>query len=335
MIRTDSMSARPGQPLWGVTSYYNPAGYRRRKANYKVFRKHLGLSLLTVEWSPDGRFELGPGDADILIQLSGGDVMWQKERLLNIGIERLPRECTHVAWLDCDVVFENPAWVTQAWAHLENARLVQLFEHVVHVMPAPIERILQDASWRDAGIMKRRTGTARMYSDAKSAGTMNVLAVPPEGRAFAYPGSNGHAWAAHRSLFEEHPLFDSWVLGGGDAAYSYAAAGLSAEQVRMCGLSAPHAAHYLQLAARIERAVDGCLASVPGTLLHLWHGDPADRRYRERFTILERHGFDPQRFLKRAASGVWAWADVPPGLPDEIRAYFAQRNEDGLITAPA
>ncbi|ROZ77117.1 hypothetical protein [Ramlibacter sp. WS9] len=326
---------RPAGPFWAVTSYYNPAGYQRRRANYRLFRQHLQLPLLTVEWSHDGRFELGPGDADILIQLDGGDVMWQKERLLNIGIARLPAECTKVAWLDCDVVFENTAWPKQALAQLENARLVQLFEHVVHIMPTPIERLLQDASWRGAGVLKRRTSTARLYCDAKSAGNMDMLGVPPEGQSFAYPGSNGHAWAAHRSLLEDHPLFDAWVLGGGDAAYLYAAAGLSADQIRMCGLAAAQASHYLQRAAPLERAIDGRLAWVPGTLLHLWHGDPADRKYRERYTILERHGFDPRRFLKRSASGVWEWADVPSGLPDEIRAYFEQRNEDGLVTASA
>jgi hypothetical protein len=101
----------------------------------------------------------------------------------------------------------------------------------------------------------------------------------------------------------------------------------------MCGLAAGHASHYLQHAAPLERAIDGRLAWIPGTLLHLWHGNPADRKYRDRFTILERHGFDPRHFLKRSASGVWEWADVPPGLPDEIRAYFEQRNEDGLVTA--
>ena len=94
-------------PLWAVTSYFNPAGYRRRKANYRVFRERLPLPLLTVEWSPTGQFELQPGDADILIQLTGGDVMWQKERLLNIGVERLPSQCKHVAWVDCDLVFER------------------------------------------------------------------------------------------------------------------------------------------------------------------------------------------------------------------------------------
>jgi hypothetical protein len=321
--------APPAGPFWAVTSFYNPAGYRRRKANYKLFREHLELPLLTVEWSRDGRFELGPGDADILIQLSGGDVMWQKERLLNIGIARLPAECTQVAWLDCDVVFENPAWAEQARALLENAQLVQLFERVVHLKPTPIENLGHDASWRETGILNQRTATARLYCDAKPTGDMGVLRVPPAGQPFSNPGSNGHAWAAHRSLLQDHPLFDAWVVGGGDVAFTYAAAGLAADHISMRGLTSAHASHYLQHADPLERAVDGRIACVPGTLLHLWHGDPVDRRYQARFSILARHGFDPSHFLKLSDSGVWAWADTPDGLQGEIRAYFDQRNEDG------
>jgi hypothetical protein len=43
---------------------------------------------VTVELSFDGRFELAGSDADILIQLSGGAVLWQKERLLNLALKR-------------------------------------------------------------------------------------------------------------------------------------------------------------------------------------------------------------------------------------------------------
>ncbi|HEY8118550.1 MAG TPA: hypothetical protein VIE91_04865, partial [Methylophilaceae bacterium] len=57
------------QPFWAVTSYFNPAGWQRRRHNYNTFRHHLSIPLLTVEFSSDGQFELGPQDADLLIQI--------------------------------------------------------------------------------------------------------------------------------------------------------------------------------------------------------------------------------------------------------------------------
>ena len=95
------------QPLWAITSYFNPMRYGRRLANYRLFREHLPLPLITVELSFGGQeeFDLREGEADVLIQLRGQDVLWQKERLLNVGLGALPSECTKVVWFDCDVVF--------------------------------------------------------------------------------------------------------------------------------------------------------------------------------------------------------------------------------------
>ena len=64
--------------LWGVSAYFNPAGYKSRLDNYQNFRKRLKVPLVTVEMSTNGRFELHREDAEILVQLSGGDVLWQK-----------------------------------------------------------------------------------------------------------------------------------------------------------------------------------------------------------------------------------------------------------------
>src|SRR5271169_6865582 len=72
--------------MWAITSYFNPIPYRRRSFNYHVFRRNLDLPLVTVELGFDGRYELTNKDADVLIQIDGGAVLWQKERLLNLAL---------------------------------------------------------------------------------------------------------------------------------------------------------------------------------------------------------------------------------------------------------
>src|SRR6476660_344267 len=91
--------------MLAVTSDFNPMKSRRRLANYRTFRSRLDVPLVTVELAFDGQFELTSGDADHLIQLSGGDIMWQKERLLNIGIKSIPSAVKNFAWIDCDILF--------------------------------------------------------------------------------------------------------------------------------------------------------------------------------------------------------------------------------------
>lgn len=93
-----SRSSSDGESrLWAMTSYFNPIGYRRRHEDYLRFRSRLNAPLIAIELASHDRFELAEGDADILIQVRGGDVMWQKERLLNIALANRPAGCRFVA----------------------------------------------------------------------------------------------------------------------------------------------------------------------------------------------------------------------------------------------
>ena len=96
--------------LWAITSYFNPVGYASRLRNYRIFRANLAPPLAAVELSLNGQFELRRDDAEIVVQIAGGDVLWQKERLLNVALGRLPADCDQVAWLDCDVIFAAQDW---------------------------------------------------------------------------------------------------------------------------------------------------------------------------------------------------------------------------------
>ena len=68
--------------LFAITAYFNPVGRGRRLANYREFRRRLTVPLVAVELAFGDRFELGHDDADILIQVRDGALLWQKERLL-------------------------------------------------------------------------------------------------------------------------------------------------------------------------------------------------------------------------------------------------------------
>ena len=92
--------------LWTITSYFNPVRYARKLENYRAFRRRLNVPLVAVELFYDSKPELTKSDADILIQISGRDVLWQKERLLSIALRSVPDHCDKVAWLDCDLLFD-------------------------------------------------------------------------------------------------------------------------------------------------------------------------------------------------------------------------------------
>src|SRR5262249_54071588 len=110
--------------------YFNPMRYRRRLCNFRLFRKHLNIPLVVVELAFGEEFDLHKEDAELLIQLRGGAVLWQKERLLNIALSALPSSCRKVASLDCDIMFGGADWAHIASSLLDRFSMIQLFKRV-------------------------------------------------------------------------------------------------------------------------------------------------------------------------------------------------------------
>ncbi|MBC7603701.1 MAG: hypothetical protein H7255_13710, partial [Ramlibacter sp.] len=172
-------------PLIALTSYYNPFRGERRRRNYHVFRENLGVPLVTVEWSQDGCFDLTPGDADVLFQIGGGDLMWQKERLLNRGLAHIRAGCLahDVAILDADVVFDAADWHQRVSAALAACPIVHCQSRVDYLpeLPAHIR-----TRGELAGIAPERTVTSLSY--AMSQGKPLFTRDPATAKAMAVNG---------------------------------------------------------------------------------------------------------------------------------------------------
>ena len=65
--------------------------------------------LFTIELAFDDHHQIPPGDRVYRIKGSlPANLMWQKERLLNILMENIPDDYRHIAWCDGDIVFKRP-----------------------------------------------------------------------------------------------------------------------------------------------------------------------------------------------------------------------------------
>jgi len=303
--------------LWAITSYFNPAGYRRKLQNYRVFRQRLNVPLVAVELSQSGLFELRPEDADILVQLRGGDVMWQKERLLNIAIMHLPNECAYVAWLDCDIVFQREDWGAAAVRELDRAGICHLFHTVHHVRrDTPHEAIgCETSNLRHESI-----------GYACASGIRTSVAAVTDG----VPGvfKRGHGWCARRELLEEHGLYDRNVLGSGDKLIAFAATGQEEEVIARDSMAPGHAADYREWASKFRRSVQR-IGYIEGDIFHLWHGDLERRQYTARYRVLGSAGYDPASDIALDAEKCWRWNSPKPDMHRKVREYFEQRDEDG------
>ena len=299
-----------------ITTYYNPCNYQSRYKNYLSFSEVIlrsNLHLLTVECAFGSMpFQLRPGPN--VLQIRCRDVMWQKERLLNMAIAQLPEKWTKVAWLDCDILFSEPDWAVRTSAVLDSHMFAQPYDHVIRLPKSAV-------TFTDQGDIMR--SFASVYTDKS--------VIDREG--WDNHGHTGYAWAARREFFEKCKLYDACILGNGDHLVAH---GIVGEPDSSCILkrykgSDPQYHHYLDWAERAYEVCRGDLDCVYGHVMHLWHGDPKNRRYLERQADLNNIGYNPFFDIGVASNGCLEWRTDRPDLHILPVRHFEHRQEDDLF----
>lgn len=343
----------PCKELWCLTSYFNPRHYRTKRNNYERFAQPIraaGIPLITVECAfADAAFDL-PAAEDTL-QIRCPDVMWQKERLLNLAMDQLPREAEKVAWLDADILFTNPNWAVFT---------AEMLNRLAFVQPFTLRRKYR------AGNLEIDSEIGDLHSFAY--GCAKNPGVLKHSGYFEH-GSTGFAWAARRSIFKGIGLYDRMISGTADHLMAHAMLGdfdspcirsvfdlplgtklflhnsrfkkrikqfipeILMNRIRnspaVRNTNRQLLTHFIAWAEKLGQSAKGELGYIPGIVLHLWHGHNSDRAYRERHHELLRMGFDPERDLRIADCGCLEWARKRPELEAWARDMFAARHEDG------
>ncbi len=297
-----------GGDIAAVCCFFNPCRYGSRVENYRRFRAHVaqsGIPLLTVELAfGDAPFELS-AEADLL-QLRGGDVMWQKERLLQLGGEVLVQAgYRKLVMLDADVLFDDLSWPERVARALDAVPIAQCFSVAEH-------RYADQATLQPSiAYAHRHTGITKY--------------VAP-----------GLAWGIRSEVLLETGLFEYCVVGGGDSAFAHGALGLAHDRtawdshLRHRGFMREPGpallAAYQTWARRLMRITEGQCGYVDGKIVSLPHGTKSDRNYSTRHRLLA--GFDPERELARDGGGPFIWTRAGAGRQDAIARYFFERNED-------
>jgi len=290
-------TALPGD-LAAIACYFNPAGYKKIRRNYLQFLHHMkwwNVDLFVAEIAFASEDFVDPC---AFIRLRGGErnIMWQKERLLNLIVESLPPRYDKIAWIDADILFLNPGWASEVKEKLEFDPVVQLWNrwHCVNSAGAiggDLQGIGDDA-WR--------------YLKTKS--------------------SPGGAWAARRAVF---PLYDRHILGSGDAMAVLAWCG-RLERLAIKHSSEAMREDFVNWAKTAYDKVRGQISCASGDAVHLNHGDRSRRMYVDRWKPAVKWGFDPQKHIEIEQSGIFAWtAEAPHQLKSWVSEYFRVRDEDG------
>jgi len=287
-----------------LTSHYNPIGFDRQKKNAECFYQQMPLQIRNHVYSINADF----GGQDMVLPFHGRtvrasdkNIMWQKERMLNLALATLPPEYDQVCWVDADLIFTNPYWYEQTEESLRENAVTQMFSAVINTN-------------RFGEFLERRHGVG-----------WRVKNKPGDITGWYRPGG---AWAARREIAETC-IPDEHISGGGDCMTAFAWTGEFDRWRRHIAYSGRWAKHYDDWARRQNEMVAGRIGYVQGDVIHLWHGDRENRQYNDRAKILERHNFDPFEDIRIGDNGLWEWSTDRPEMHNAIRKYFVRRREDG------
>jgi hypothetical protein len=294
---------------------FNPRRFKSHVNNYAAFEKHMlesGVHLTVVECAyGDIPHQFANNDGINHVPVYAKNPIWVKENAINLGIASLPRDWKYVAWIDADVVFENPNWAEDTVYALQHYDFVQPWEHCLDLGPS-------------GSILEMHHSFCRQW--AQEPKTCSMLGK--SGYRFAHPG---YAWAATRSALEATGgLIQTAVLGSGDHHQALCLIG-KAELSFPKGVTEGYKAPILRWQDRCNKHINGNISYVPGTIRHLYHGQKRDRAYQSRWDILVKHKFDPYEDLKTNTSGIYELVGNKPELKRDIMSYFSSRQEDWTL----
>ena len=291
----------PKHDICAVACYFNPVGWKSLRQNYIRFvrdMKNWDIPLFVAEVAFEDQEFVDP-NAFMKLRANRSHILWQKERLLNELVTRLPAQYTKIAWIDADVLFLDTHWVELTCCALDNYPVVQLWGNWYH-----------------------SDGNGTLHECYGSIGHLGNNYMTAGG----HPGG---AWGAHRSIF---PLYDAHILGGGDSIAIESWVGMTSS-FTVDNMEPHFKSHYQQWSAKAFNKVRGRVTALPCGATHLYHGSRTNRRYASRWEILRDGEYDPKVSIKIDQSpesfGLYQFANSASNkLVEAVHGYFTGREED-------
>jgi hypothetical protein len=269
-----------------------------------------GVDLWTVEASfPGQAFALPEGPRVLRYACDCDQVVWQKERLLNLAVAQLPAEVDAIAWVDSDVLFDccELAWAIEHV--LQACPVAQLWQYAVLLGPDGRQQ-----AWPH-GVRVAESIAAHNYGRQDRC---QAIDVTPQA---SHPG---FAWAMRREAWDAMGGLYELDLGGvADGVMAAAWLGAGAANPYLRWASAAMRADALAWGERAYGAAGGRVGYLPIAIGHLWHGPIQARQYARRTRKLAKSGYDPQRHVSRESGRPLRWtAEAPSGLVSWWRQFL-------------
>ena len=288
----------------------NPCLYAKRYILLKEFVKRIeeeeeNVNLFIVEMIYNNqKFIITEKNNKNHLQLKTETPIWHKENMINLGVKYLlPKSGKAFAWIDADIEFENNTWAIDTLKVLNGCKdVIQLFSHCVDMS-------------------KERTNLNIFNSFGYNFTKNNSYST--KGLDYWHPG---YAWAITRKAYEKiGGLYDKGVLGSGDNI-------MALSFINKCKIinNSDYSDDYNNSMLEYQKKASKLrLGYIPGVIRHYYHGTKQNRRYTERWKILMKHQYSPEKHLIYDNIGILIpTLDFSKEFKDDIFNYFYERKED-------
>lgn len=312
----------------------NPERFKTRTRLFKEYMERMKkyeVNLVVVEGAFGERdFEVTDPSNPLHIQIRTPSEIWLKENLINIAINRLPDNWKYIAWIDGDIDFVRPDWVSETIHELQHHPIVQLFEDAIDTGPNfEVLKVYKSFAYCYKKNLPKKQTDASKQKELEAIKDNNVSYVDYNNYSNGYYWHPGFAWAATRDAINTiGGLFEIGILGAGDHHMACALIGDAKNSIPL-GIHGNYKKYIFAWEKRALRLHKN-IGYVKGTIYHFWHGKKSNRKYKERWQILIDNNYDPSNDIHKDWKGVLTLYPGHEKLRDQIREYFQIRNEDSI-----
>lgn len=300
-----------------IMYYWNHFKRKSILKNFYICHNNLqkyDCDIIPIEISTNDYFDLEIGNT---IKFKNDQLLWQKERIINLVVKKIQSAYEYVAFVDGDILLSEDLWIEQAKEKL-NAKdnlMVQLFSDVYY---------LPRGHYRNHGYYS--FSTPSVASQIVNAGSVSAYADSLNSDDYIY-GNPGMGWITKTQTLVDNPLYDKCIVGGGDTINLIYNLGIENKKDSPIGRAMANDIDCFLTDKTFTKNTNVEFDFVDQPIFHLNHGNRVNRKYIERQSILSECNFLPSEDLY-IDQGIYRYKGNNALFLKKIETYFKERNED-------
>jgi len=285
-----------------ISTFFNLAGAQTRRNCLRRFLANLPAGEAPV-FIVEGY--LAGNTPELPAQISGAvttlhvpvtDIIWHKERLLNLAIERLPDVYDAVCWIDSDIVFlcenitDSIVAVLRDWPIAQPWQKLQALNEHGNIVP----RLSAHGTplWENSAA----------WANQCSPGNRDKIRGAPAGAICA----------RRETIVAMGGIFDAALCSSNDLLFLRAIFNQPLLPDDPLALSNSFVEYYDSYRSKAAATTRGALGHVAGDILHFFHGKCEFRQHEQQRLLLRKFDYSPQQHLRICASGAYGWSETAP-----------------------